>query len=57
MHRISFLIAALASSCAINAFAQNKSPVVFAPIQNLTLYGGAPARSIDLSAAIQDADL
>ena len=58
MKRLSFCIALLALGCmTISAFAQNQNPVVASPISSLTLYGGAPPRSIDLQPVIQDADL
>lgn len=57
MNRISVCCAAVLSGFALNAAAQNQQPVVVSPIDNVTLYAGAPARSIDLTTAIQDADL
>ena len=55
MNRISLCVIAAVSTVATSAFAQNP-PVVVSPIADLTVYNGAPARSLDLSGAIQDAD-
>ena len=57
MHRISLWCLAAASVFTASAFAQNQSPTVVSPIQNFTVYAGAPARSLDLAAVMQDADL
>lgn len=57
MSRIILSALALISSCAISALAQNQNPAVVSPIENITVYAGAPERSIDVSAAIKDADL
>ena len=55
MNRISLV--ALLSAFAVNASAQNQDPVVVSPITNITVYAGAPVRSIDLTAAMRDADV
>lgn len=58
MNRISLsCVAAVLSALAINVSAQNQNPVVVSPVQNFTVYAGAPARSLDLTAVMQDADL
>ena len=56
MNRISLGLVAAASAFAVTAVAQNQSPLVSSPIQNFTVYAGAPARSIDLTSVMQDAD-
>ncbi|HSH39713.1 MAG TPA: peptidylprolyl isomerase [Chthoniobacterales bacterium] len=56
MNRIFLCIAALLPALAINGSAQNQNPVVVSPIGNVTVYAGAPARTIDLTAVVQDAD-
>ena len=56
MIRISICCVALVSAFGFNAYAQNQLPVVASPIENFTVYAGAPARSIDLRAVIQDKD-
>ena len=56
MNRISLWLVAAASAFAVTAVAQNQPPVVGTPIQNFTVYAGAPARSIDLTSVMQDAD-
>ena len=57
MIRIAFSAGVIAVTSAINAWAQNESPAVVNPIQDITVYAGAPARTVDLNPAIQDADL
>ncbi|CAA9257228.1 MAG: hypothetical protein AVDCRST_MAG42-2538 [uncultured Chthoniobacterales bacterium] len=57
MNRISLCFAAGLSLFAINVSAQNQNPVVVSPIENFTVYANAPARSIDLTTVMQDADL
>ena len=57
MKRISLCAAVIAATCAINASAQNQTPVVASPLPDITLYAGAPARSIDVTSALQDADV
>ena len=56
MNRISYCTAAVLALLATNASAQNLNPVVATPLPDITVYAGAPARSIDLSGPIRDAD-
>src|SRR5205809_5839845 len=47
------------SSCfaiSVTASAQNVAPVITTPVAPFTVYAGAPARSIDLTAAFSDPD-
>ena len=57
MKRISFCLLALVAMSGFNASAQNQNPVVTSPLADVTVYAGAPARSIDLTGAMQDTDV
>ena len=57
MNRCPLLLAVCLGASTFSAVAQNVSPIVTNQIANFTEYAGAPANSIDLSAAFSDPDV
>lgn len=57
MIRPSLLLLAAISLGIASAAAQNAAPVVKTPVADMTVYAGAPSRSIDLRTAFEDPDL
>ena len=57
MNRISLCTVGVLLALAAAVSAQNQNPVVTNPLPDITVYAGAPARSIDLTTVMQDADL
>src|SRR5437763_354777 len=57
MNRFSLLLAVSLSASVFHAAAQNVPPVISSQIADVTVYAGAPAKSVDVSTAFSDPDV